>query len=357
MSDPILEVDDLTIEFQMEGENVTAVSNASFAIEQGEYRGIVGESGCGKSTLANALIGALDQNGQIVSGSIKYRGEEIQDYTEQEYNEEIRWTEISMIPQASMNSLDPVQPISHKALEIADAHTDLSDGEALDRFEEAFETVGLPTGRIDEYPFQFSGGMRQRAIIALALFLRPTIVIADEPTTALDVIMQDQVLNYLQLIREETGSSMIMITHDISVVFETCDSMTVMHSGQVAETGLVTDLFDSPRHPYLMLLQGAFPDVRYPDRELEVIEGYPPQLHEQADFCTFADRCPWEIEDCTRAAPPLEPIDDDRREEEALDREHEVACIRGHETHQLNEQRKREAKASTQSDHTAAGED
>jgi len=356
MSDPILEVDDLTIEFQTESDNVTAVSNASFAIEQGEYRGIVGESGCGKSTMANALIGALDRNGQIVSGTIEYKGDEIQDYTEQQYNDEIRWTEISMIPQASMNSLDPVQPISHKALEIADAHTDLSDTEALERFEEAFETVGLPTSRIDEYPFQFSGGMRQRAIIALALFLRPTIVIADEPTTALDVIMQDQVLNYLRRIREETNSSMIMITHDISVVFETCDSMTVMHSGQIAETGLVTDLFDSPRHPYLMLLQGAFPDIRYPDRELEVIENYPPQLNEEADFCTFANRCPWAIEECNRSAPNLESVDTDRKEDGSFDCEHQVACIRKHETQQLNEQRVQEAKAPSDDDEPVIGE-
>jgi len=255
-----------------------------------------------------------------------------------------------------MNSLDPVQPISHKALEIADAHTDLSDTEVLDRFKQAFETVGLPTSRVDDYPFQFSGGMRQRAIIALALFLRPTIVIADEPMTALDVIMQDQVLNYLQRIREETNSSMIMITHDISVVFETCDSMTVMHSGQVAETGPVTDLFDSAQHPCLMLLQGVFPDVRYPDRELEVIEGYPPQLNEQADFCTFADRCPWAVEECTQSAPTLESVDGEGQKDGPFDCEHEVACVRKRETQQLNRQRKQEAKAPIEGKQPAAGE-
>lgn len=357
MSEPLLEVEDLTIEFGMETDNITAVSDASFTVEEGEYMGLVGESGSGKSTIAKALLGALDRNGRIVSGKIRYKGEEIQDYTERQFNERIRWKEIAMIPQASMNSLDPIQPISEKAIEIAETHTDLSEEEALDRFEQAFEVVGLPPSRIDEYSFQFSGGMRQRAIIALTLFLRPTIVIADEPTTALDVIMQDQVLNYIKRIREETDSSMIMITHDISVVFETCDSMTVMHSGQIAETGPVTDLYDSPRHPYLVLLQEAFPDVRYPDRELEVIEGYPPQLHKEADFCTFADRCPWAIEACTRAAPELEPVVDEPERDGQFGGDHRAACIRKDEIEELNEQRKQRLQGITGDDRAATGRD
>ncbi len=346
MSQPILEVDDLTIEFQTGESSITAVSDASFSIEQGEYMGLVGESGCGKSTIAKALLGALDKNGRIVSGKILYEGEEIQDFTEEEFNEKIRWKEIAMIPQASMNSLDPIQPISRKALEIADAHTDLSKSEALDRFKEAFEIVGLQPSRISEYSFQFSGGMRQRAIIALTLFLRPTIVIADEPTTALDVIMQDQVLNYIKKIREETNSSMMMITHDISVVFETCDTMTVMHSGQVAETGPVTDLYDSPTHPYLMLLQDAFPDIRYPNRDLEVIDGYPPELTDKADFCTFVDRCPWAVDECSQTAPRLESVTDRSVSGDGSDSTHKVACIRKDEVPQLNEERKRQGRTT-----------
>lgn len=327
---PLLDVEDLTVQFMTESGILTAVSNATFSLSEGEYLGVVGESGCGKSTIARALLGALDENGRIESGTIRYKGEEIQDMSEQELNERIRWKEISFIPQASMNSLDPIQALDDKALEIANTHTDLSEEEALDRFREMFEIVGLPPNRIDDYPFQFSGGMQQRAVIALALFLRPSIVIADEPTTALDVIMQDQVLRYLEDIRDETDTSMVLITHDISLVFESCDEMMVMHSGQVAESGSTDELYASPRHPYLMLLQRAFPDIRNPKQELETIEGHPPQLGESVDFCTFADRCPWRVDECVKAAPDIEPME--------ANEDHKVACFRKEEAYQQYEE-------------------
>jgi len=220
-----------------------------------------------------------------------------------------------------MNSLDPLQRVGEQAVEIAQVHTDMSEDEALDQFAEMFEIVGLQESRIDDYPHQFSGGMQQRAVIALALFLEPSMLIADEPTTALDVIMQDQVFKHLDEIKKETDTSMLMITHDISLVFESCHKMAIMHAGQTAEVGTVTDIFDSPRHPYSILLQEAFPDARYPDRDLEIIEGNPPQNLGEVDYCTFADRCPWAVEDCHREAPPLEQIEDEANE-------HLAACIR-----------------------------
>jgi oligopeptide/dipeptide ABC transporter ATP-binding protein len=168
-----------------------------------------------------------------------------------------------------------------------------------------FEIVGLPENRIRDYPHQFSGGMQQRAIIALALFLKPSIIIADEPTTALDVIMQDQIFKHLDAIKGSTDTSMILITHDISLVFETCDELAVMHGGQVAETGEITDVYDEPKHPYSYLLQKAFPDIRYPNRELQTIEGTPPQQFGDVNYCTFADRCPWSTEECRESAPEL----------------------------------------------------
>jgi oligopeptide/dipeptide ABC transporter ATP-binding protein len=229
-----------------------------------------------------------------------------------------------------MNSLDPLQTISHQAWKIAKTHSDMSKNEALDRFEEMFEIVGLQTSRINDYAHQFSGGMEQRAIIALALFLNPSLVIADEPTTALDVIMQDQIFKYLDDINEEIGTSMLLITHDISVVLETCEKMAVMHSGQVAERGLSTNLYDQPRHPYAIMLQEAFPDIRYPHRKLGVIDGHPPQTIDEKDYCTFVDRCPWAVEDCSQGAPQLEPI-------EETDGEHFAACIRKDEIHELYE--------------------
>jgi len=323
---PLLEVEDLTIQYDTPQGPLTAVSNASFTIDSGEYFGLVGESGCGKSTIAKALIGGLDDNGYIESGSIHYRGEEVQNYSDKQWTKNIRWTEVSLIPQSSMNNLDPLHRISDQAVEIAQAHTDMSKSEALDRFQELFEVVGLQPDRINEYPHQFSGGMQQRVIIALALFLDPSLIIADEPTTALDVIMQDQVFKHLDDLRDEFGTSMVLITHDISVVFESCDTMAVMHAGQIAEHGTVYDVYDEPRHPYSILLQRSFPDISEPGRELATIDGNPPQSFGEVNRCTFADRCPWAIEDCLAGEPPMVRVGED---------DHSAGCIRAEEMSQL----------------------
>lgn len=320
MSEPLLEVEDLTVRYSTDSGPVTAVSNASFTIREGEYYGLVGESGCGKSTLAKSIFDALDDNGQITGGSIRYRGQELGEMSKQEFNDEVRWTDIAFIPQASMDSLDPLQRLSDQAAEIAERHTDLSREEAIDKFLDTFEIVGLKEDRVDDYPHEFSGGMQQRAIIALALFLEPSLLIADEPTTALDVILQDQIFKHLVEIKEEMGSSMLLITHDISLVFESCDRLTVMHGGQVAESGSADKVYSEPLHPYSVLLQGAFPDIRYPDRELSVIEGTPPETVGDVDYCTFVDRCPWATADCKGHEPPLEGA------AESGD-DHEVACF------------------------------
>jgi oligopeptide/dipeptide ABC transporter ATP-binding protein len=332
MSEPLLEVEDLTIQYRTKNGMLTAVSDASFTIDRGEYFGLVGESGCGKSTMAKAVLGGLDDNGEVTSGKIRYKGEEIQDYSEQELNEKLRWREVSYVPQGSMDSLDPLAPISDQAWDIAQVHTEMNREEAIEQFRRMFEVVGLQESRIDDYPHEFSGGMQQRAIIAISLFLEPSLLVADEPTTALDVIMQDQIFKYLDEIREETETSMLLITHDISVILESCDEMAIMHSGQVAETGSTVDIYDSPRHPYSILLQEAFPDHRRPDKELGVIEGYPPQTTGEVDFCTFVDRCPWAVEDCWKGAPPLEPVADSRTDGST---DHMAACIRRDEVHEL----------------------
>jgi len=308
MNDPLLELKDLTVKYETNEGLVTAVSNASFTVEAGNYQGLVGESGCGKSTLAKAIIGALDNNGVITSGEIIYDEEPIHDLSEKQLNEEIRWEEIAWIPQGSMESLDPVIKIRKQAQKIGQAHTNLSNNEIVEKLEEMFEVVGLQKERVNEYPHQFSGGMQQRAIIALSLFLEPSFLIADEPTTALDVIMQDQIFKYLDRIREKLDVSMLLITHDISLIFETCDELAVMHGGQIAESGDVLDVFDNPTHPYSIALQKAFPDIRYPKRALEVIEGYPPKTTGEVDYCTFYERCPWASEKCENIAPNLENV-------------------------------------------------
>ncbi|WP_135806522.1 ABC transporter ATP-binding protein [Halorussus marinus] len=327
MAEPILEFDDVDIRYRTDGDDVRAVNGASFAIDEGDYFGLVGESGCGKSTIADSIVGGLDDNGEVVSGEIRFKGEQIQDYSESEFNENVRWKEVSVIPQSSMNSLDPVMKLSEQAVEMAKYHTDLSRPAALDRLRELFDVVGLSESRISDYPHQFSGGMQQRAIIAFALFLQPSLIIADEPTTALDVIMQDQIMDYINGLKDDWDVSMLLITHDISLVFENCDSMAVMHGGQIAETGTVDDVFDRPRHPYAILLQNAFPDVRFPDRELAVIDGHPPQLRDEVDFCTFADRCPWAEPACREGAPPATPV--------AGDDDHLAWCVRAGEMSEL----------------------
>ncbi|WP_423751464.1 ABC transporter ATP-binding protein [Salinirarus marinus] len=330
MSRPLLEIEDLTIRYETDGGDLTAVSNASFSVDEGEFFGLAGESGSGKSTTAKAIIGGLDDNGWIDGGTIRYRGEEIQDFTDKELNEKLRWKEVSWIPQSSMNSLDPLQRVSEQALEIGRVHTDLSNEAIREKLKEMFDVVGLQQSRIDDYPHQFSGGMQQRAIIALALFLEPSLVIADEPTTALDVIMQDQIFKYLDRMKDDAEISLLLITHDISVIFESCDSVAIMHASQIAERGSTTAVHDNPRHPYAFMFKEAFPDIREPSRDLEVIEGYPPELIGEVSSCSFTDRCPWAVEECHQSAPPLEPVGDD-------DATHAASCFRSDEAYELYE--------------------
>lgn len=330
MSDPLLEVDDLTVQYETDDGMLTAVSDACFTISEGEFFGLAGESGSGKSTLAKSIIGGLDDNGEISAGSIRYRGEEIHDLSDTELSEQIRWKEISWIPQGAMSSLDPLQRISDQALEIGNVHTDMPDEELRKKLMETFDIVGLQQSRIDDYPHQFSGGMQQRAIIALALFLEPELIIADEPTTALDVIMQDQIFKYLDQLKDELDISLLLITHDISVIFESCDSVAIMHASQIAERGTTDAVHANPRHPYVFMFKEAFPDIRAPKRELEVIEGHPPELMGDVDFCSFADRCPWAAPECRAGVPPTDPVDDD-------DASHVTACVRKDEAYDMYE--------------------
>jgi oligopeptide/dipeptide ABC transporter ATP-binding protein len=329
-SDPLLEFDDVTVQYEVGGRNLTAVSNATFTVESGEYFGLVGESGCGKSTIAKAIMGGLDDNGTVTSGCIRFQGMQIQDLSRETLNQQLRWDEIALIPQGSMNSLDSLQRVSEQAVEIASVHTSMTKQESLERLRELFEIVGLQESRMKDYPHQFSGGMKQRAIIALALLLEPTLIIADEPTTALDVIMQDQFFKYLDRIKSDLDVGMILITHDISVVFESCDRLAIMHGGQIAEIGTVQGLYESPRHPYSILLQESFPDILDPKRELQEIEGHPPQLFGEVDYCTFVDRCPWAVEECQQSSPPLESI---------AGTDQLAACFRKDEVHRLEQPR------------------
>jgi oligopeptide/dipeptide ABC transporter ATP-binding protein len=326
---PLLELENLTIKYETDEGMLTATSEVSFEIREGDNFGLVGESGCGKSTLAKAIIGGLDDNGVVSSGKIKYRGEEIQDMSEKELNEKIRWSEISFIPQSAMDSLNPLQRMSDQAREIAKVH-DVDVEDAMERFRDLFEVMGLDKNRVTDYPHQFSGGMKQRVVIALSLFLRPSIVIADEPTTALDVIMQDQIMKYIEKLQDEFDISIILITHDISLVFESFERMGVMHGGQLCELGSTRDIYYNPRHPYTILLQQAFPDIREPGRELNVIEGIPPTTYGELSRCSFSDRCPIADDRCLANSPPMEELS--KLDGESRGASHGVACVKPRES-------------------------
>ncbi|UPW01887.1 ABC transporter ATP-binding protein [Halorussus gelatinilyticus] len=300
----MLEVEDLEVYYDTERGAVKAVDGVSFRIEEGENVGVVGESGCGKSTLAKAIIGILPKNGYINGGSIYFDGEDLTDLPEKR-RRELRWDEISMIAQSAMNALDPVYTIREQILEAIEAHhPKMGRTESQERIDEMFDLVGLDRERQTDYPHQFSGGMRQRAMIAMALVLEPSLILADEPTTALDVIMQDQILKRINGIQQEVNSSMMVITHDVAVVAETCDRVVVMYAGEIAEEGPSEAIFQRPYHPYTIGLKSAFPNIQRSNQDLVSIGGHPPDLHDPPTGCRFAERCPLATRQCVEEDPP-----------------------------------------------------
>jgi peptide/nickel transport system ATP-binding protein len=300
----VLEVRDLEVYYETDGEPVRAVDGMSFTIEEGENLGIVGESGCGKSTLAKAILGILPKNGYINNGEIRFEGEDLTAMSEKK-RRSYMWDEISMIPQSAMNALDPVYTVREQIVESIEEHRrGVEKARANETVDELFELVGLDPTRADDYPHQFSGGMRQRAMIAMSLSLDPALILADEPTTALDVIMQDQILKRIGAIQDEINSSMMVITHDVSVVAETCDRVLVMYAGKLAEIGPVEEIFETPYHPYTVGLKRAFPNIQQPDQNLISMPGYPPDLAPPPTGCRFAARCPLATETCFEEQPP-----------------------------------------------------
>jgi peptide/nickel transport system ATP-binding protein len=300
----LLEVDDVKITYRTPEHDVHAVNEVSFSIEEGDNYGLVGESGCGKSTIAKTVLGLLDDNGEVRSGSIRFDGRELLDLSEREW-QSVRWEEIAYIPQSAMDSLDPVMTVGAQIRQAIHKHRDVSTADADDRVAEVFDIVGLDPERREEYPHEFSGGMRQRVTIAMALALDPDLIIADEPTTGLDVIVQDKIVHKLMEIQEEIDSSLLLITHDVGVVAETCDEVSVLYGGTVMEQGETFDVFDEPHNPYTMGLKNAFPEVDEFDQQAISIPGSLPDLIEEPDGCVFRNRCPFATEECERDHPPL----------------------------------------------------
>ena len=307
----LLEVEDLKITYSTSAVDVHAVNGVSFDIGDGSNYGQVGESGCGKSTIAHSVLGLLDENGNVEAGSIKFNGRELLDCSEKEW-QKIRWEEIAYIPQSAMDSLDPVMSVGAQIRQAINKHRDVTKAEAKERVAEVFDIVGLDPSRTGEYPHQFSGGMRQRVTIAMALALDPDLIIADEPTTGLDVIVQDKIVHKLLEIQEEIDSSMLLITHDMGVIAETCDEVSVLYGGKVMEQGATYDVLKNPTNPYTMGLRNSFPDIEEFDSQAVSIPGSLPDLTREPTSCVFSNRCPFATEECQRGHPPLREVENQR---------------------------------------------
>ncbi|MFI0843035.1 ABC transporter ATP-binding protein [Mesorhizobium sp. IMUNJ 23232] len=303
MNETLLSVRDLKVSYKVGHMSFEAVDGASFDVPRGSIVGLVGESGCGKTTVARALTRVMADNATISGGQMLFGGRDLVALPEREMNA-LRWRDIAFIPQSAMNSLDPVYTVEYQLNEVLRRRGGMDRAQARRRCEELFEMVGIEPGRLRDFPHQFSGGMRQRVAIALALALNPKLVIADEPVTALDVIVQRQILDQLRELQQRLGISVILVTHDISVVAYICDRTVVMYAGRVAEQGPMEATLTRPSHPYTMGLRNAFPDLQgAASGVLTPIDGAPPNLIDPPPGCRFAPRCPFAIEICTSVSP------------------------------------------------------
>lgn len=310
----LLSVQDLTIHYKVSSGWVKAVENAFIDLDTGETLGLVGESGSGKTTLAYAITQLLPKNAYVKSGNVFFQGRDLlkislkSDGSLDVFNEEIRkirWKEISMIFQAALNAFNPVYKVGDQIVEAIMAHKEIDYDQARKEVEKLYEFVGIPKDRIDNYPHEYSGGMKQRAMIAMALALKPKLVLADEPTTALDVITQDRILLEIQRLQKETGISMILITHDVSVVAEISNKVAVMYAGKIVEKGNTVEVFKHFAHPYTEGLMASFPTIVGEKRRLASIPGSPPDLVNPPKGCRFHPRCPYAKDICMEKEPPM----------------------------------------------------
>ena len=297
----LLQVRDLRVTY---GGTVRAVDGVDLDVPAGSITGLVGESGCGKSTLGRALMGVLPGGARITGGQVVFEGQDLLTQTEAA-RRALRWRRIAFVPQAAMNALDPVQRLGAQMREVLMERGGQSRAAAAVRAAELFGAVGIDPTRLADYPHQFSGGMRQRASIALALALHPALVIADEPVTALDVIVQRQVLDVLRGLQSRLGLAMLLVTHDIAVVAYACDRVAVMYAGRIVESGPIAAVLERPLHPYTMGLTHAFPDITGDEAALVPIRGAPPSLVAPPPGCRFAPRCPFVEAQCQAEYPPV----------------------------------------------------
>ncbi|KQL49876.1 peptide ABC transporter ATP-binding protein [Brevibacillus choshinensis] len=302
----VLEVTQVKTRIKMEKREYAIIEGIDFHVDSGETVGIVGESGCGKSMTALSIMGLLPENANVCEGEIRLRGTNLLSISRDAYRKK-RGKEMSMIFQEPMSSLNPVYTIGFQLIELLREHTSMSKAEARNKAIDMLKTVGIPRpqGVIDEYPHQLSGGMRQRVMIAMGLACNPDILIADEPTTALDVTIQAQILELMKKLQQQFDMAILLITHDLGVVAEVCDRVIVMYAGQIVEEAPVHMLFEAPNHPYTKGLIASTPKMGETKDRLHTIEGTVPQLSEMPTGCRFASRCSEATELCVRELPPL----------------------------------------------------
>jgi peptide/nickel transport system ATP-binding protein len=319
--EPLLRVDNLQTAFFTDKETIRAVDGVSFEIDRGESVGIVGESGSGKSVTARSIMGLIESPGRVVGGSIQYKGQELVGKSEKDWRQ-IRGGEIAMVFQDPLTSLNPVYTVGNQIKESLRLHQGMRGREATEEAIQLLEDVGIPDAprRVKEYPHQFSGGMRQRAVIAVALACDPDLLICDEPTTALDVTIQAQILDLLHELKEERDLGIMFITHDMGVIAEVSDRVNVMYAGEMVESAPVRELFENPKHPYTQGLLESIPSRNERGQDLTTIEGEVPTPNEPATYCRFAPRCPKAFDDCEQVHPVSVEID-----EETTD--HRAACL------------------------------
>jgi peptide/nickel transport system ATP-binding protein len=315
---PLVEVQNLTTYYSTQRGPVHAVENISFSLEEGEAMGLAGESGCGKTTAALSLLRILPFNGKILEGKIFFRGKDLVTMSENDLRDQIRWKGVSLVFQGAMNALNPVYKVEDQIIEAINVHEHgVKKKEAKKRVAQLFELVGLNPSRASNYPHEFSGGMRQRAMIAMALACNPAVLIADEPGTALDVIVQAQVLKLMSELRKRLNLAIVMISHDLSIISETCDKLAIMYAGKIVELGDIYSMFKESLHPYTQGLIGAFPNIKEEKRKMYSIPGSPPNLLNPPTGCRFHPRCKYAMDICKKEEPQFKEAS----------KGHHVACF------------------------------
>jgi peptide/nickel transport system ATP-binding protein len=305
MAPELLRVDGLTVEYWTRNGRIRAVDNMSFSMAKSETLGVVGESGSGKSTLGLSLVGLVPFPGRITKGKVVLKGKEVLKMRKEELRN-LRGTEVCYVFQDPMTSLNPVKKIGSHFVELIQTHEPkVKKEEALERARKLLKDVGIQPERVNDYPHQLSGGMRQRVMIALAIALNPSIVVADEPTTALDVIVQAKILDLLNTLRDSYGMALILITHDLSIVMERSDKILIMYAGQMVEYAPSEEVYSNPEHPYAKGLLKSIPNIELADQKLEAIPGSPPDLLNPPNGCRFWPRCSEAFDRCHKEAPPL----------------------------------------------------